>query len=76
MSSQPHVPDGSKYTSPQGTRAIKSGIKPNANSSIPDVDRKPPWLRIKLPSGAAYESVHDIVRTHKLNTVCAESRPM
>ena len=74
MSSQPHVPDGSKYTSPQGTRAIKSGIKPNANSSIPDVDRKPPWLRIKLPSGAAYESVHDIVRTHKLNTVCAESR--
>lgn len=74
MSSQPSVPDGSKFVSPQGTRAIKSGIKPNANSNIPDTERKPPWLRIKLPSGSAYEAITDIVRTHKLNTVCAESK--
>ncbi|MCL6619116.1 MAG: lipoyl synthase [Thermomonas hydrothermalis] len=74
MSSQPAIPDGSKFVTPQGTTAIKSGIKPNANSTVPDVDRKPPWLRIKLPSGAAYESVQEIVRRHRLNTVCAESR--
>ncbi|MBS0456407.1 MAG: lipoyl synthase [Proteobacteria bacterium] len=74
MSSVPQVPDGTKFTSPQGTRAIKGGQKPNAVTGVPDVDRKPPWLRVKLPSGAGYESIRDIVRTHKLNTVCAESK--
>jgi lipoic acid synthetase len=74
MSSQPSIHDGSKFISPQGTRAIKGGIRPNAGSGLPDVERKPPWLRIKLPSGARYEAVHEIVRSHKLNTVCAESK--
>jgi lipoic acid synthetase len=69
-----HVPDGSKFISPQGTRAVKGGIRPNAGSATPDVGRKPPWLRIKLPSGARYEDVRSIVNTHKLNTVCAESK--
>jgi len=68
------IPDGSKFTSPQGTRAIKGGIRPNAGSGVPDAERKPPWLRIRLPSGARYESVRAIVDTHKLNTVCAESK--
>ncbi len=74
MSRDSSVPDGTKFTSPQGTRAIKGGIKPNTNSSAPDVDRKPPWLRVRLPSGGRYESINNIVRTHKLNTVCAESK--
>ena len=74
MSSNPSIPDGSKFTSPQGTRAVKGGQKPNAHSHEPDVSRKPPWLRVKLPSGAHYEEVADIVRTHQLNTVCAESK--
>ncbi|MBS0557814.1 MAG: lipoyl synthase [Proteobacteria bacterium] len=74
MSSIPFVPDGSKFVSPQGTRAVKGGQKPNAVSAIPDAGRKPPWLRIRLPGGAAFESVRDIVRSHKLNTVCAESK--
>jgi lipoic acid synthetase len=69
-----HVPDGSKFISPQGTRAVKGGIRPNAGSATPDVGRKPPWLRIKLPSGARYEDVRSIVNTHKLNTDCAESK--
>lgn len=74
MSRDSSVPDGTKFTSPQGTRAIKGGIKPNTNSAAPDVDRKPPWLRVRLPSGGRYESINSIVRTHKLNTVCAESK--
>jgi len=74
MSSSEPVPDGSKYLSPQGTRAVKGGIRPNAATGVPDVDRKPPWLRVKLPGGAQYEAVHEIVRSHKLNTVCAESK--
>ncbi|MEO7072345.1 MAG: lipoyl synthase [Rhodanobacter sp.] len=68
------VPDGSKFVSPQGTRAIKGGIKPNPSSTVPDVSRKPPWLRVKLPSGAQFEEVRSIVRSHRLSTVCAESK--
>ena len=64
---------GSKFTSPQGTRAVKDGIRPSALSSVPDAARKPPWLRVKLPAGAKYEEIRDIVRTHKLSTVCMES---
>lgn len=74
MSSSERISDGSKFVSPQGTRAVKGGIRPNAATGVPDVDRKPPWLRVKLPSGAQYQAVQDIVRSHKLNTVCAESK--
>ncbi|MCW5578489.1 MAG: lipoyl synthase [Dokdonella sp.] len=49
-------------------------MRPNDNTGRPDVARKPPWLRIRLPSGARYEAVHDIVKSHKLHTVCEESR--
>lgn len=72
--SNPRPLPGSKFTSPQGTRAIKDGIRPSRLSALPDADRKPPWLRVKLPAGAKYEEVRDIVRSHKLSTVCAESK--
>ena len=65
---------GSKFTSPQGTRAVKDGIRPSALTRMPDAARKPSWLRVKLPAGAKYEAVRDIVRTHQLSTVCAESK--
>jgi lipoic acid synthetase len=29
---------------------------------------------VRLPTGAKYEEIRDIVRTHKLSTVCAESK--
>ena len=69
-----HPASGAKFTSAQGTRAIMDGIRPNAASGVPDVERKPAWLRVKLPTGARYEEVRDIVNTHKLNTVCAEAK--
>ncbi|MGH8111828.1 MAG: lipoyl synthase [Rhodanobacteraceae bacterium] len=69
----PRALPGSKFTSPQGTRAVKDGIRPSALSKVPDAARKPPWLRVKLPAGTKYEEIRDIVRSHKLSTVCAES---
>lgn len=65
---------GSKFVSPQGTRAILDGMKPNALNQQPDVGRKPDWLRVRLPSGAKYQEIMDIVKSHKLSTVCAESK--
>jgi lipoic acid synthetase len=71
---KPRTLPGSKFISPQGTRAVKDGIRPSPLSRVADAARKPPWLRVKLPAGAKYEEIRDIVRSHKLSTVCAESR--
>lgn len=67
-------PDGCKLVSPQGARAIKGGIRPNSASSTPDAGRKPPWLRVRLPTGASYQGVRPMVTTHPLNALCAESK--
>lgn len=69
-----HVPSGTKFTSPQGTRAVKNGVRPNGSSNDPDCTSKPDWLRVRLPSGGRYLDVKNIVRRHRLNTVCAESQ--
>lgn len=65
---------GAKFVARQGTRAVKDGIKPGKDSSRADVGRKPPWLRVRLPTGARYKSVDGIVKSHNLNTVCSESK--
>ncbi|MCA0314078.1 MAG: lipoyl synthase [Candidatus Melainabacteria bacterium] len=31
---------------------------------------KPDWLKVKLPTGAAYQKVKEIIDTHDLHTVC------
>lgn len=36
--------------------------------------RRPDWLRVKLPSGEKFKEVLDTINDHKLNTVCAEAR--
>lgn len=67
-------PSGTKFTTAQGTRAVMDGIKPSALSAVPDASGKPAWLRVRVPNGAKYQEVMDIVRSHKLHTVCAESK--
>ena len=32
--------------------------------------RKPSWLRVKLPTGEEYKKVREIVSEHKLHTIC------
>jgi len=34
---------------------------------------KPPWLRVKAPNSAEYNSTRKLMRKHKLNTVCEEA---
>ncbi|WP_024539602.1 lipoyl synthase [Comamonas badia] len=65
---------GTKFTSRQGTRAVKDGVKPSGLTAVPNAERKPDWLRIKLPNGAKYQQIKEIVDSHKLSTVCAESK--
>lgn len=35
--------------------------------------RKPPWLRVKMPTGDTYFALKRLVRQHRLHTVCEEA---
>lgn len=81
----PTVSSGDKFLTADGVVAIKDGIKRAAPSNNPNtqsnqeeicaypVDRKPPWLRVKIGGGKAFQIVRDTVHANHLNTVCEES---
>ena len=68
-----NIESGSKYTSQDGVRAIKDGIKSSNQPSQP-ILKKPDWLRIRLNSDPKYEKTREVVNTHNLATVCQESK--
>ncbi|GAB4576435.1 MAG: lipoyl synthase [Anaerolineae bacterium] len=35
--------------------------------------RRPPWIKVRAPSGETYEMVRDLMRSKALNTVCEEA---
>jgi lipoic acid synthetase len=35
--------------------------------------RRPPWIRVKAPSGETYENVRELMRSKELHTVCEEA---
>lgn len=37
-------------------------------------ERRPDWLRVKLPSGKKFKEVSETIHKHNLNTVCSEAR--
>ena len=37
------------------------------------MEKRPDWLKVRLPSGEAYFDVRRILRTHKLNTICEDA---
>jgi lipoic acid synthetase len=44
------------------------------SAPLPVVDRKPSWLRAKIPGGIIYQETHQIVRDHRLHTVCESAQ--
>lgn len=38
--------------------------------SVLERDRKPKWLKVKLPTGQAYKNVRGITKSHNLHTIC------
>jgi lipoic acid synthetase len=65
---------GQKYVTPQGFTAIRDGVKATAGAAPLTVGRKPPWLRAPLAAGAAFSAVREVVREHRLATVCEEAK--
>jgi lipoic acid synthetase len=65
---------GLKYKNQQGVVAIKDGVKKSLdNLSIPS-QPKPKWFKVPIPSGKNYRELLQNIQTHKLNTVCEESK--
>jgi lipoic acid synthetase len=69
----PVVSTGHKYKTEHGFAAIRNGVKHRPERRDQASPGKPPWLKARLPSGAGYERVRDIVNEHRLATVCQES---
>ncbi len=69
----PIVRSGAKFRNDQGIAAIKNGVKANPRAAAHPIERKPSWLRAKLPAGAGFDAVKRNVRDHRLSTVCEES---
>jgi len=67
------VKSGDKFLNKQGHSAIKNGIKQKTESGKQAMDRKPDWLKVRLPTGKHYQSLKTNVRENKLSTVCEES---
>lgn len=66
---------GEKYVTAQGFTAIRDGIK--AREKTPQGGpgpKKPPWLKVRAPSGEGYGTVRAIVHEHRLATVCEEAK--
>jgi lipoic acid synthetase len=69
----PVVESGKKYRNTQGITAVKNGIKLRDSHSEGLALTKPPWLKVRIPSGPKYGRVKQTVREHQLSTVCEES---
>ena len=69
----PVVSTGTKYKTNQGFSAIKNGVKQREDRQRERSPAKPAWLKARFPQGEGYARVKEIVSTHALATVCAES---
>lgn len=53
-------------------KVVKNGIARKSTEPVPR-EPKPAWLKVKLPSGGAYQQVKATVKEHRLATVCEEA---
>lgn len=73
---QPAAPvrSGEKYRTDQGFTAIKDGLTAKGPVDRTTLTGKPHWFKVSIPSGAVFDSVRQIVRQHRLSTVCEEAK--
>jgi lipoic acid synthetase len=55
--------------------SLTSMVLNNQNGAVEQMapKRKPSWLKARVPGGAGYQRLKDIMSTHRLNTVCEEA---
>ncbi|MDJ0928148.1 MAG: lipoyl synthase [Gammaproteobacteria bacterium] len=69
----PITRSGEKYSTESGFTAVKNGVNRTRGFADTPIERKPTWLRAKLPTGSGYAAMRENVREHRLSTVCEES---
>lgn len=67
-----NVASGEKFVTPSGIHAIKDGIKTGKSDATRL--KKPDFLKMRVRHSLKYESVKDIVKQHRLATVCEEAK--
>jgi lipoic acid synthetase len=67
-----NVASGEKFVTPSGIHAIKDGIKTGRSDATRL--KKPDFLKMRVRHSPKYESVKDIVKQHRLATVCEEAK--
>ena len=67
-----NVASGEKFVTPSGIHAIKDGI--TTGKSDATRLKKPDFLKMRVRHSPKYESVKDIVKQHRLATVCEEAK--
>ena len=83
MSKQATIKSGAKYQTATGGYAIRNGIKAHSPTNLagtPQISAgkgtrppKPPWLRVRVPSGEGVTRLRTLLREADLYTVCEES---
>jgi lipoic acid synthetase len=73
VTDSPPVRSGEKYLTSHGFTAVRDGIKAASGGGAP-VQRKPPWLKARAPTGAGFTQTRTLVREHRLATVCEEAK--
>lgn len=68
------VESGLKYDTGKGFKAIKDGVKSNANHEVTARLKKPEWLKLRLEHSPAFDRVKSLVDEHALSTVCEEAK--
>ena len=54
-----------------GTRAVRHPEKVNRPDN--PIQRKPAWIRVKAPTHPVYHETRELLRDHRLHTVCEEA---
>jgi lipoyl synthase len=49
-------------------------IQPSATSTARPVERRPEWLKVKIPTGETFQFLKQMMRSKELHTVCEEAR--
>jgi len=66
------VVSGHKFKTPKGITAIKNGVKASRQPQVGGL-KKPDWLRVKVRHSDTFAAVEEVVRQHRLSTVCEEA---
>ncbi len=56
------------------TRSIPLAVMADQRPEHTLPGRKPPWLRVKLPAGPAYQRLESVISENRLHTVCSSAK--